>query len=57
MIAECPAFPGCASQGRDEAEVLRNVREAIEAWLVAQDAMAVAAIEEKPGRSLVVLAI
>ena len=28
-IAECPAIPGCVSQGRTEEEVRRNIREAI----------------------------
>jgi predicted RNase H-like HicB family nuclease len=28
-IAECPAIPGCVSQGPTEAEALRNVGEAI----------------------------
>jgi predicted RNase H-like HicB family nuclease len=27
--AECPAIPGCVSQGRTEAEALENIREAI----------------------------
>jgi len=30
IVAECPALPGCVSQGRTEAEALANVREAIE---------------------------
>ena len=29
IVAECPAIPGCVSQGRTEAEVLDNIREAI----------------------------
>jgi predicted RNase H-like HicB family nuclease len=33
VIAECPALPGCLSQGRTEAEALANIREAIEASL------------------------
>jgi predicted RNase H-like HicB family nuclease len=28
-VAECPAIPGCVSQGRTEAEALENIREAI----------------------------
>jgi predicted RNase H-like HicB family nuclease len=28
-IAECPAIPGCVSQGGTKAEALKNVREAI----------------------------
>jgi predicted RNase H-like HicB family nuclease len=29
LVAECPAIPGCISQGRTEAEALENIREAI----------------------------
>jgi predicted RNase H-like HicB family nuclease len=32
-IAECPALPGCMSQGRNEKEALRNIKEAIALWL------------------------
>jgi predicted RNase H-like HicB family nuclease len=28
-VAECPCIPGCVSQGRDRAEALANVRDAI----------------------------
>jgi predicted RNase H-like HicB family nuclease len=37
MVAECPALPGCVSQGIDEQEALANIKEAIEAWLWAED--------------------
>lgn len=33
IVAECPAIPGCVSQGKTEAEALVNIREAIEACL------------------------
>jgi predicted RNase H-like HicB family nuclease len=33
MVAECPAIPGCVSQGRTEEEALANIREAILACL------------------------
>jgi predicted RNase H-like HicB family nuclease len=29
IVAECPAIPGCVSQGKTEAEALDNIREAI----------------------------
>ena len=29
FIAECPAIPGCVSQGRTEQEALANIKEAI----------------------------
>ena len=30
IIAECPALPGCMSQGRTKDEVMANIREVIE---------------------------
>jgi len=33
FVVECPALPGCVSQGKDEKEALENIREAITAWL------------------------
>ncbi len=29
IVAECPAIPGCVSQGQTEEEALANIREAI----------------------------
>ena len=37
LVAECPALPGCVSQGKDEKEALENIKEAIVAWLWAED--------------------
>lgn len=33
IVAECPAIPGCVSQGRSEEEAIANIREAIVACL------------------------
>ena len=41
IVAECPALPGCVSQGRDEEEAIRNIREAITAWMWAEDQKAI----------------
>lgn len=30
IVAECPALPGCVSQGKTRDEALKNIREAIE---------------------------
>ncbi len=32
-VAECPAIPGCISQGETKQAVLKNIREAIELCL------------------------
>jgi predicted RNase H-like HicB family nuclease len=49
IVAECPALPGCVSQGKTEKEALENVREAITAWLWAEDQKAVAALAKDEG--------
>lgn len=36
IVVECPAIPGCVSQGKTEAEALANIREAIEVCLEAR---------------------
>jgi predicted RNase H-like HicB family nuclease len=38
IVAECPAIPGCVSQGRTEEEALDNIREAIVGCLAARAA-------------------
>ncbi len=38
IVAECPAIPGCVSQGGTETEALENIREAIEGCLQARAA-------------------
>ena len=38
IVAECPAIPGCVSQGKTEPEALASIREAIEACLEARAA-------------------
>jgi antitoxin HicB len=32
-IAECPALPGCVSQGNTRAQVLENIKDAIEGYI------------------------
>lgn len=36
FIVECPALPGCMSQGRTKEECLKNISEAIILWIEAQ---------------------
>jgi len=47
IVAECPALPGCVSQGKDQQEALSNIKEAIAAWLWAEDQKAAAAISAR----------
>ena len=56
VVAECPALPGCVSQGRDEQEALANIKEAIVAWLWAEDQKAVAAMPSERRQQPVVVA-
>ena len=41
IVAECAALPGCVSQGENENEAIENIKEAITAWLWAEDQKAV----------------
>jgi len=37
FVATCPTLPGCVSQGKDEKEALENIKEAVTAWLQAEN--------------------
>jgi predicted RNase H-like HicB family nuclease len=38
VVVECPAIPGCISQGRTDEEAIANIREAIQACIEARAA-------------------
>jgi predicted RNase H-like HicB family nuclease len=38
LVAECPAIPGCISQGQTEEEAVANIREAISGCLATRAA-------------------
>ena len=42
-VAECPSLPGCISQGESKEVAIRNIREAIEGYVIAleEDGLAV----------------
>jgi predicted RNase H-like HicB family nuclease len=56
-VAQCPALPGCVSQGKDEKEALENIKEAITAWLWAEDQEAVAELASDHDRQPIVVAV
>ena len=33
FIAECPALPGCVSQGKTRSEALKNIQDAIKGYI------------------------
>ena len=57
LVAEAPALPGCVSQGKSEEEALENIREAITAWLWAEDQKALAGLSEKERSRPIVVAV
>lgn len=57
FAAECPALPGCVSQGKDEHEALANIKEAIQAWLWAEDQKVTASQTLSDGQHQVVVAV
>ncbi|MEZ2346100.1 type II toxin-antitoxin system HicB family antitoxin [Terriglobus sp. RCC_193] len=56
FLASVPALPGCYSDGKTEEEAHRNIQEAMELWLEAEDAKAVAALPEAERKILVEIA-
>ena len=57
VVAECPALPGCVSQGRDEEEALKSIKEAITGWLWAEDQKATELLRCDPKHEPVVVAV
>ena len=57
FVAECPALPGCVSQGKDQKEALDNIKEAITAWLWAEDQKAATVLRERGNVEPIVVAV
>ena len=57
FVVECPALPGCVSQGKTEAEALTNIKEAIVAWLWAEDQKASMQLKPEQKRQPIMVAV
>ncbi len=57
IVAECPALPGCVSQGKTEQEALGNIKEAISAWLWAEDQKCLSALPKKKQMESVIVTV
>ena len=54
IVAECPALPGCVSQGKDEKEAIENIKEAITAWLWAENQKAIVQVSPTKSHNVLV---
>ena len=57
IVVECPALPGCVSQGKDQKEAFENIKEAITAWLWAEDQKAIATLPPNTENKQMLVAI
>ena len=57
IVAECPSLPGCVSQGKTQNEALENIKEAITAWLWAEDQKAVASLAQPIAREAILVTV
>ncbi|HEO66057.1 MAG TPA: type II toxin-antitoxin system HicB family antitoxin [Spirochaetes bacterium] len=57
IVVECPALPGCVSQGKDEKEALENIKEAITAWLWAEDQKAISNLPQGTGKQPILVVV
>ena len=46
IVVHVVELPGCVSQGKDEEEAINNIREAITAWMWAEDQKAIKSLPE-----------
>jgi predicted RNase H-like HicB family nuclease len=58
FVVECPALPGCLSQGKTREEAIENIKDAISGWLAVEDEKAfLQRRKEEPQTSLVAVAV
>jgi predicted RNase H-like HicB family nuclease len=50
-------LPGCVSQGETEREAIENIKEAITAWLWAEDQKAVADLPQSNGKQQILVTV
>lgn len=58
FVVECPALPGCMSQGKTREEAIENIKDAIAGWLAVEDEKAL--LEHKkevPDISMIAVAV
>jgi len=46
-VVECPSLPGCLSQGHNKQEAIENIKEAIQAYVLALEEQGLPVPEEK----------
>lgn len=46
IVVECPAIPGCISQGKTKEEALANIREAIDGCIEVRKEMGLPPVED-----------
>jgi predicted RNase H-like HicB family nuclease len=58
FVVECPALPGCVSQGKTRGEAIENIKDAILGWLAVEDEKAfLERKRELPQTSMVAVAV
>ncbi len=57
IVSECPALPGCVSQGKTEQEAIENIKEAITAWLWAEDQKALVDVPQQNGKQQILVTV
>ncbi len=57
IVAECPALPGCVSQGKTQQEAIENIKEAITAWLWAEDQKALVDVPQQNGKQQILVTV
>ncbi len=57
FIAECPALPGCVSQGKTLEEAIENIKDAINGWLYVEEQKTIEEAKTDPRTRLIPVTI